>query len=145
MSELLNPYQKNSLRVSLLLFEDSLHRAGEWLDGREENGILFRCKLELSEAKRKRARQTISTALALIEKLTHTFELRTEVESASAIIRSELTVNWENLMNTQAGKLRGYGEVNPQLAGLLDSDIRNLAEIALELSAIFGESQQEKP
>jgi hypothetical protein len=41
--------------------------------------------------------------------------------------------------------LRRYGKVHPELGGMLDTNVRNLAEIALQLSAILGKSKQEKP
>jgi len=55
MNDYLNPSQKNSLRISLLMFEENLRQAQEWLDGREENGILYRRKLMLTEEIRKQA------------------------------------------------------------------------------------------
>ncbi len=141
MKDLLNPYQKNSLRISLLMFEDSLRHAQAWLDGHEENGILYRRKFDGSHANKKQARKVIATALKIIEKLARNFELEVEVQSASAMMRGELVISWENLMNTQAGKLRGYGEVHPQLANLLDADIRNLAEMSLRLSELLNYSE----
>ena len=145
MKDLLNPYQKNSLRVSLLTFEENLRQVQEWLDGREENGILYRRKLTVSEEKRKQAGQMIEMALNLIRKLSNTFRLETVSESAASMLGGGLTITWANLIDTQAGKLRRYGKVHPELAGMLDSDIQNLAGIALKLSSILGESQQEKP
>lgn len=141
MSDLLNRYQKSSLRISLLMFEDSLRHAQEWLDGREENGILIRRKLEISEGKRKQAGKIIANALTLIEKLAHRFELKAKTEEASAIMRGELIVSWENLMDTQAGKLKRYGKVHPDLAGLLDADIRHLADMSLRLSELLNDSE----
>lgn len=141
MKELLNPYQKNSLRISLLMFEDSLRHVQEWLDGREENGILIHRTLEISEGKRKQAGKIIANALTLIEKLAHRFGLKAKTEEASAIMRGELTVSWENLMDTQAGKLKRYGRVHPDLAGLLDTDIRHLADMSLRLSELLNDSE----
>jgi len=144
MSDLLNPYQKNSLRISLLMFEDNLRHAQAWLDGHEENGILYRRKLDVPERNKKQARKVIATALEIIEKLARTFEFETEVESASAIMRGELVISWENLMNTQARRLRGYGEVHPQLASVLDADIQNLAEMSFRLSELLNGSEPNK-
>jgi hypothetical protein len=145
MKDLLNPSQKNSLRVSLFLFEENLRKAQEWLNGREENGILYSRKLTLPEEKKEQAGQIITTALNLIKKLSEMFELETTYESAEYMLRGDLTLNWESLADTQARKLRRYGKVHPELASILDPDIQNLAGIALELSSILGESQQEKP
>ena len=145
MSNLLNAYQKNSLRVSLLTFEENLRQAQEWLEGRDENGILYQRRLTTSEEHRKQASHAIQSALDLIAKLRDVFGLEIEFQNAASIVQGNLTISWANLMDTQAGKLRKYGKVHPELAGTLDSDIRNLARIALQLSAILGQSKQEKP
>jgi hypothetical protein len=145
MNELLNPYQKNSLRVSLLMLEDNLRQAQEWLDGREESGILYYRDLKISEETKQWAGLRIQAALELIEKLSSEFELNKEFQSAASILQGNLTVSWANLMDTKAGKLRRYGEVHPELSSMLDPDIQNLAEIAFHLSTMLGQSKQEKP
>jgi hypothetical protein len=142
MKDLLNPYQKNSLRISLLTLEENLRRAQEWLDGREEKGILYHRKLELPDDKRKQASHIIKTALGVIENLSEKFELEAEPQNAASMFQGEFSVNWANLMDTQAGKLRRYGKVHPELHTMLDADVRKLAEIALQLSSILGESKQ---
>ncbi len=97
MNDLLNPYQKNSLRVSLLMLEENLRRAKEWLDGREENGILYYRNLKISEETKQQATQRIQAALELIEKLSSEFELDREFQSAASILQGDLTINWANL------------------------------------------------
>ena len=145
MNELLNPYQKNSLRVSLLMLEENLRYAQEWLNGREETGILYYRNLKLSEETKQQAGQKIQAALELIEKLSSEFELDKEFQSAASILQGDLTVNWANLVDTKSAKLRRYGQVHPQLDDMLDPDIQNLAEIAFNLSTMLGQSKQEKP
>jgi hypothetical protein len=141
---LLNPSQKNSLSVTLRMFEENLRHAQVWLDGHEENGILYYRKLTLPEENREQARQAINVALDLIEKLSRKFDLRKEASNSASMIRGELTVNWANLLDTRANKLRRFGKVQPELASFLDADIQNLAGIAIHLSATLAESQKEK-
>ncbi len=123
------------------MFEENLHHAQEWLDGREEKGILYHRKLEMSEDKRRLAKHIIKTALGLIEKLSSKFGLEAESQNAASMFQGELTVSWANLIDSQAGKLRRYGRVHPELGGMLDADIQKLAMIALQLSAVLGESE----
>jgi hypothetical protein len=115
------------------------------LEGYEENGILYQRKLTLSEENREQAWQEVNAALELIEKLSHRFSLRKETSNAASMLRGVLTIDWANLYDTRAGKLKRFGKVQPEIASLLDADIQNLAGIALHLSAILAESQQEKP
>jgi hypothetical protein len=137
---LLNPYQKNSLRITLRMFEENLHNALEWLDGREEDGILYSRKLILSPSGREQARQYIKVALGIIKNLSHKFDLRKESSDAASMLRGELDVGWANLLDTRAKKLGRYGKVHPELGNILDSDIQKLAEIAQQISAIIGKS-----
>jgi hypothetical protein len=89
LKDLLNPYQKNSLRITLRMFEENLRNALEWLDGREEDGILYSRKLILSPTGREQARQYIKVALGVIEKLSFQFDLRKESSYAASMLRGE--------------------------------------------------------
>lgn len=145
MKDLLNPYQKNSIRITLQMFEESLRHSLEWLDGYEEDGILYSRKLNLPEENRKQARQEIRVVLDMIENLSHKFDLQKESSNSAFMLRGELTISWANLYDVRASKLKRFGDVHPELASILDSDIQKLAGIAMHLSTILGESQEEKP
>ncbi|MCA2001756.1 MAG: hypothetical protein LDL51_07825 [Chloroflexi bacterium] len=137
---LLNSYQKNSLQITLRMFEENLRNALEWLDGREEDGVLYSRTLILSEDGREQARRYIQDALGVIEKLSRQFDLRKESNDAASMLRGELEVSWANLLDTRSKKLGRYGKVHPELLSALDSDIQKLAEIAQRLSAVIGKS-----
>lgn len=123
------------------MLEENLRQTQEWLDGREEDGILYYRRLNVSERNREQAHRAIETALHLIEKLGNRFELSQEFQSAAPILMGNLTVNWANLVDTKSNKLRRYGQVHPELGDVLDPDIQNLAEIAFNLSTILGQSK----
>ena len=123
------------------MLEENLRQTQEWLDGREEDGILYYRRLNISERNREQAHRAIETALQLIEKLGNKFELGQEFQSAAPILMGNLTVNWANLVDTKSNKLRRYGQVHPELGDVLDPDIQNLAEIAFSLSTILGQSK----
>jgi hypothetical protein len=111
------------------------------LDGREEHGVLYYRKLNISKGTREQANRIIATALQLIEKLSIRFGLDREIQSAASILAGNLTVSWANLMDTKSHKLRRYGQVHPGLSDMLDTDIQNLAEIAFNLSTMLGQSK----
>jgi hypothetical protein len=145
MKDLLNLHQKNSLRVTLQMFEENLRCTLEWLAGREENGILYSRNLNLPEERKAQALLEIHTALGMVESLVHKFDLEKDASDAAPLLRGKLSINWANLLETRAKKLARFGKPHADLARMLDADIQNLAEIALHLSAILGESQQENP
>ncbi len=145
MKDLLNHYQWNSLRIRLRSFEESLRHALKWLDGYEEDGVLYSRKLILSEKNRKQARQKIRHALDQIAEISRLLDIPKETENSASLVRGEMTISWADLMDSRACKLGRFGDVHPGLSSKLDPQIQNLAEIAENLSAIFGEFQQEKP
>jgi hypothetical protein len=59
-----------------------------------------------------------------------------------AAIDAQLSVDWANLSDVRAAKLRRYGEVDPRLADLLDADVDRLAQLALSLSTLGGDGQE---
>jgi hypothetical protein len=138
MNDLLNPVQKNSLRVVLQHFEENLIHAQAWLDGHEEAGVLYQRKLAMSDKKKERAKQQIQAARELIGEMSRTFELPLESEDAAALIRAEMAICWADLLDSRANDLRRCGAVHPQLAGVLDPDIQKLAGVALFLTTFFG-------
>jgi multidrug resistance efflux pump len=139
MNDLLNPIQKNSVRITLRRFEENLLHAQAWLDGKEENGVLYQRKLTLSAGRRQRAEKDIKTALDLIRKMSQDFELLSETENAAAQIKGEMAIIWADLLDSRARELKRSGAVHPELSAALDPGIQALASIALALTTIFSD------
>jgi hypothetical protein len=136
---LLRASQRNSLRITLQVFEERLRAAREWLDGRQESGSLYERKLDLPLRNRKRAERQIQKALQVIDQLRERFDLEVELENAASILRSEMSVSWANLLDVRAQRLGRYGKVHPDLSRLLDPAIDELAEIARGLAVDLEE------
>jgi hypothetical protein len=137
MNELLNPQQRSSLRTTLLSFEKNLREAQSWLDGDEEDGILYKAKLQISEERRQQAARKITEALDRIRLLSRSLELEKKEEDPLSLIRSEMVISWANLLDSRPAKLGRYGDIPSGLAEKLDPAVSNLAESALYLSEIF--------
>lgn len=137
VNDLLNPDQLRSVEVTLRMFEENLRMTASWLDGAEENGILYRRKVALSKERRKAARQRINAALDEIAVLARMLDLSPEEKDAIGLIRGRLAVSWANLIDSQSGKLNRYGDVDPRLEGILDPAIQRLVELAQELEMLF--------
>jgi hypothetical protein len=67
-----------------------------------------------------------------------------ENTNPASLIRGEISVSWADLHDSRTHKLGRYGKVHPELANMLDSEVQHLAEIAQNLSVIFGEYKKEK-
>lgn len=88
MNELLNPQQRSSLRTTLLAFEKNLREAQSRLEGDEEDGILYKAKLQISEERRRQGTREIAEALDRIMSLSRSFELEKKEED-TAIAHSQ--------------------------------------------------------
>jgi len=139
MKELLNPYQQRAITVSLIRFEENLRNALSLLEGQDVNGILFTRHLEVSEKKKEKARNLINLALGQIHEMKAMFDFQSKEQDPARQIASEMSISWENLMDVRSKRLRGYGEVSPELAGVLDPRIKSLSAIALKLATLFEE------
>lgn len=137
LNELLNPYQKTALTIVLRMFEENLRQALAWLDGRPIEGILYREEIHLAAPQRARARQRIAAALAEIAVLTQKAGLEPEIKDPSDLIRGQMGIAWANLVDSQTSKLNRFGAVNPEAGGVIDPHLQRLAQIALELTALF--------
>ena len=137
MNDLLNYNQRRSVTIVLRNFEEHLRMTSAWLDGAEENGILYHRKLSLPSAQRQAAKQCVETALETIVVLAQKIDLEPEVEDSAGIIRGEMSVDWANLSDLISRKMKQYGDVNPELRNVLDPAILHLAQLAMELVSIL--------
>jgi hypothetical protein len=134
MNDLLNPYQRNAVTVALRAFEEQLHQFDEWLQGREEVGILYRRQLSVSDATRALIQSKIAQALDCVAELASRLELELQEEDAAATLRAGASACWATLSDVRSNKLRGYGQVDPRLAPVLDPSIEALSNLSLSLA-----------
>lgn len=85
-------------------------------------------------------RKAIEAALAEIASTSELLSLEREEWEAGGLIRSEMSVAWANLLDTQSKKLRGYGDVHPQLAEVLDPHVLLLSNLAIYLANLFDDA-----
>ena len=140
MKDLLNAYQWNSVMLALRSFEETLRQADAWLEGKEEYGILYQHRLNLSNGKRNAAQKQIAEALEQIAELARRLDLQAVEEDPDGLIHGKLTVSWANLIDTRSQKLRRFGEVDPGLAEVLDPDIDRLVQLAIDLAMLFNQN-----
>ena len=144
MTDSLNPSQRTSIRTTLRAFEKSLRDAGSWLNGVEEDGILYAAKVRLPVESRQEVAREIAAVLERIGNLSASLDLEKTDDNPLRRVRSELVISWANLLDTRSTKLRRYGTVPAQIAEQLDPAIRDLADAALHLSQVFDELANEQ-
>jgi hypothetical protein len=143
MSDLLNPYQRNAVTVALRAFEEQLRQFDNWMQGREQVGVLYHRQLSLSESKRALIQGQVAKALKCITELAAQFDLQPQEEDATAMLRAGASACWATLYDVRADKLIRYGQVDPRLAPMLDPSIEALIELALSLALALRSDTEE--
>lgn len=134
MSDLLNPHQRGAVTIALRAFEEQLRQCDEWIQGRTEEGALYRRRFAFSEERRMLVREQIAQALACIADLADRCSLSAQEEDAAAMLRAGFSASWAALCDVRADKLKRYGQVAPSLAQALDPSIETLIELSLSLA-----------
>jgi len=133
--DLLNPHQRLALAITLRHVEKTLRTILNDLVI-EEQAILYRSKITLSEDKRQQVRQLVETALGLVARLAQTFELPPQVIDNTATLRGPLAILRSDLYDAHAAKLRRYGDVDPDLETELDPAIDDLIRILQAITLV---------
>lgn len=142
---LLNPYQKNSLRLTLVFVDKAMLQIERWLTSEDENeGLLYEIKDDLSAEEKSQLYSHIPRIRAIISELKEEFELEKQSDDKSRLVFGALPYLWQILMETTGRKMKGYGEVNPGLAEKLNPPINKLANLILKMTDIV-EPAQRKP
>jgi len=133
----LNPNQQNYLYASLLSFEKALRLADQLLAQGDERGILYYQKSNLEPDLRQSARQKISLALEELASLANQLGLEPREENSDQMIMAQMSASWADLVDSQSGRLKGYGQLDVQAAALIDPAVNRLARLAAELGEFF--------
>ncbi|HMN15536.1 MAG TPA: hypothetical protein PKD55_24735 [Bellilinea sp.] len=136
--------QKRSLTSSLYLFEKALRKAAQLLLEEDVDGIFFSRKSRLSPTKRQYIQKKIFQTLKELANFANQLGLNSTEESVENEIMADMSISWENLEECRSKRLKGYGELDPLVAQLVDPAIDHFARIALELSSLIIENTQEK-
>ncbi len=133
----LNPNQQNYLYATLSSFEKALRLADQLLAQGDERGILYYQKSNLDPALRQSARQKISLALEELANLANQLGLEPREENSDQMIMAQMSASWSDLVDSQSGRLKGYGQLDNQAAALIDPAVNRLARLAAELGEFF--------
>jgi len=144
MLDTLNPYQKTSLKTVLRKLEIYLYDVVALLEGHLFEGVLFRQDLRLSPKQKQVARYLIDSSLEEIAELAGMLGFKMEVEDQAGAIRSQMSIAWADLIDSQSAKLKRFGEVDPEVAKDLDPHIQRLTKNALDLAALFEKNSINK-
>src|SRR3990172_11033908 len=137
-NEVLNPLQKNSLRISLMLIERGMLEVDRLLSDGEHEGILFRITDDLREETKTDLWRLIHELRQIVREMKDRFQLDLEIDEKSRAIFGKVPLLWEIVTDTDANRLRGYGKIDPALKDLLDPSVERLSRLLLSMHQLVA-------
>ncbi len=134
---LLNPAQKNSIRIALRLLEERIFWIEVLLSQKEHDGILYRFENDLTSSQVSQLQTIFKKIEDLIAAFKQTFDLVGENEKLSQILNGSSSYFWSIVADKKADKLKRYGDVSQDLAKELDPLVNNLIDLLNEVKRIL--------
>jgi len=138
-NEVLNPLQKNSLRISLMLIERGMLEVDRLLSDGEHEGILFRITDDLREETKTDLWRLIHELRQIVREMKDRFRLDWEPLEKRRTIFGKVPLLWEIAAGSNASRLRGYGDTHPALKDLLDPSIERLSDLLLRMQSLLAD------
>ena len=134
---LLNPAQKNSIRIALRLLEERLFWINVLLSQKEHNGILYRFQNDLTNSQISHVQAIFQKIEDLIATFKETFSLSSEKEKLSQILNGSTSYFWSILADKKTEKLKRYGVISLDLSSELDPLVSHLIGLLNEIRRIL--------
>ncbi|NOY78746.1 MAG: hypothetical protein GXO76_12855 [Calditrichaeota bacterium] len=135
---LLNPAQKNSIRIALRLLEERLFWIETLLSQKEHRGILYSFQNDLSHSQISHVQTLFQEIEGLIARFKEVFDLPSEEEKLSQIMNGSTSYFWSIIADKKADKLKRYGDVSPDLSRELDPLVDHLIALLNEIKRVLG-------
>ncbi len=130
---LLNPSQKDSLRISLMLIEKGILEVERVLYDGEHEGVFFRISDDLRQETKTGIRTLIEEIRVILREMKDQFHLGREINDKSRAVFAKVPLLWEISAGTKASRLRGYGEIDPRLKDLLNPSMERLGDLLISM------------
>jgi len=137
MPVVLTPDQLRYLYATLLGFEKALRWVDHLLENGEEVGILYYRRMQLDISQRQHGREIVAQALQELASFVQLLGITPKEEFLDQIIVAEMSVSWADLVDGRSDRLKGYGEVKPETAAVIDPILDRLSKMAFELSQLL--------
>ncbi len=122
--ELLNVHQQRALSVRLAMLERYLYDVSTLLSGEAPSGEMFAIRDDLTGEQKKAVLALVAQAREHIRILRDRFKLEMQQEDLRRRLMGHFSIFWSILEDSRARKLRGFGDVSPDLAAQLDGKLR---------------------
>lgn len=138
--QLLNPYQRNPVTITLRTLESVLRETVADLSVQDQ-GILYQRRTTLSQKQHEQLERLRDEALDEISKLATALGLPVEVQDTRSVLRGQLAVLWSDLHEIRPDRLAAYGAVSPDLKPVLDPPLLRLVELVKQMLDVVAQQQ----
>jgi len=133
---MLNLNQKKALWLKLGLLKDELRRLRRLLQKSEGQKLLLQIVDDLTEEERSLLNERIDRLISHVIRLKNSFDLTKEERVVRQIVKATsayLSVQMEEIISD---KLRGYGEITPEVKETLDPVLIEIISILRQMESI---------
>ena len=133
---MLNPSQKNALRLTLGLLEDELRRLRRLLQKGEGQRLLLHIVDDLTEEEKSLLNERIDRLISYVIHLKDSFDLTNRERVLRWIVKATsvyLSVQMEEVISD---KLKGYGEITLEVKETLDPILNEMISILRQMESM---------
>ena len=133
---MLNPIQKNALRLTLELLEDELRRLRRLLQKGEGQRLLLHIMDDLTEEEKNFLNERIDRLISHVIHLKGSFDLRNRERGLRRIVKATSVYLSTQVEEVISDKLKGYGETTLEVKETLEPILNEMISILRQMESI---------
>jgi len=122
----IGPNHRRGISTTLTFLDEALCEFEEWARGRQRGSVLYRERNTLSAEQRRALLAEIGRVRRLLREVQDRLGLVATTQDATQAIWGRGSALREHIIELEAGHLRRYGKVSPELAAFLDPRVEDL-------------------
>ena len=133
---MLNPIQKNALRVTLELLEDELRQLRRLLQKSEGERLLLHIVDDLTEEEKSLLNEGIDRLISYVIHLKDSFDLTNRERVLRWVVKATSVYLSAQVEEVISDKLKGYGEITLKVKETLDPILNEMISILRQIESI---------
>lgn len=133
---MLNPGQKNALRLTLELLEDELRQLRRLLQKGEGQRLLLHIVDDLTEEEKSLLNERIDRLISYVIHLKDSFDLTNRERVLRWIVKATSVYLSAQMEEVISDKLKGYGEITLEVKETLDPILNEMISILRQMESI---------
>jgi len=134
---MLNPSQKNALRLTLELLEDELRQLRRLLQKGEGQKLLLHIVDDLTEEEKSLLNERIDRLISYVIHLKDSFDLTNRERVLRRIVKATSVYLSAQVEEVISDKLKGYGETTLEVKETLDPILNDMISILRQMESII--------